>query len=168
MEWERIRKRPEEYVGANLVDYDEGARAFSWTQARGLLDGLPGGGLNIAYEAIDRHVKGGRGDKLALRWIGRDDTIRDFTYAALGAAMNRFANVLAARGIGKGDGYSRCSAVPGSISPRNTLKNSSVFSPFFPFGPSYQGPNDDRRCQRSSPPKLLPPQIEPGGKNSQP
>ncbi len=48
MEWERIRKRPKDYVGANLVDYDEYAKAFSWTQARGLLDGLPGGGLNIA------------------------------------------------------------------------------------------------------------------------
>ena len=42
MELERIQKRPEEYVGANLVDYDECAKTFSWTQARGLLDGLPG------------------------------------------------------------------------------------------------------------------------------
>ncbi len=103
MEWKRIQKRPEDYVGANLRDYDELARTFSWTQARELLDGLPGGGLNIAHEAIDRHVKAGRGDKLALRWIGRDDTIRDFTYAALGAAANRFANVLAQSGIGKGE-----------------------------------------------------------------
>ena len=63
MEWERIRKRPEDYVGANLLDYDECARTFSWTQARGLLDGLPGGGLNIAHEAIDRHVKAGRGEQ---------------------------------------------------------------------------------------------------------
>ena len=82
MELERIRKRPKEYVGANLADYDECARTFSWTQARALLDRLPGGGLNIAHEAIDRHVKAGRGGKLALRWLGRDDSVRDFTYAA--------------------------------------------------------------------------------------
>jgi acetyl-CoA synthetase len=89
MEWERIRKRPEEYVDANLRDYEACARTFAWTQARALLEGLPGGGLNIAHEAVDRHVKAGRGDKLALRWIGRDDAIRDFSYAALGAAANR-------------------------------------------------------------------------------
>ena len=138
MELERIRKRPEEYVGANLVDYDECAKTFSWTQARGLLDGLPGGGLNIAHEAIDRHVKAGRGGKLALRWIGRDDSIRDFTYATLGAAVNRFANVLAERGIAKGD---RVSSLLGRvpelyIGALGTLKNGSVFSPMFSaFGP---------------------------------
>ena len=82
----RIRKRSEDFAGANLRHYDEYARTFSWTQARALLDGLPGGGLNIAYEAVDRHVKAGHGSKLALRWIGRDDTIRDFTYATLSQA----------------------------------------------------------------------------------
>jgi acetyl-CoA synthetase len=103
-----------------------------------LLDGLPGGGLNIAYEAIDRHVKAGRGGKLALRWIGRDDTVRDFTYAALGAAVNRFANVLAQRGIGKGDRvFSLLGRVPELyIAALGTLKNASVFSPLFSaFGP---------------------------------
>ena len=138
MEWERIRKRPEDYAGANLLDYDEYAKTFSWAQARGLLDGLPGGGLNIAYEAVDRHIKAGRGGKLALRWIGRDDSIRDFTYAALGAAVNRFANVLAQRGIAKGD---RVSSLLGRvpelyIGALGTLKNGSVFSPMFSaFGP---------------------------------
>jgi acetyl-CoA synthetase len=138
MEWERIRKHPEGYVGANLLHYDEYAKAFSWLQARELVDGLPGGGLNIAHEAIDRHVKGGRGDKLALRWIGRDDTIRDFSYGALGAAVNRFANVLAQRGIGQGDRvYSLLGRVPELyIAALGTLKNGSVFSPLFSaFGP---------------------------------
>ena len=51
MEWQRIRKRPEDYVGANLQDYEEYAKQFAWSQARALLDGLPGGGLNIAHEA---------------------------------------------------------------------------------------------------------------------
>ncbi len=138
MEWERIRKRPDACAGANLVDYDEYARTFSWTHARALLDGLPGGGLNIAHEAVERHVKAGRGDKLALRWIGRDDTIRDFTYATLGAAINRFANVLAQRGIAKGDRvFSLLGRVPELyIAALGTLKNGSVFSPLFSaFGP---------------------------------
>ena len=138
MEFERIQKGPEDCVGANLRGYDEYARTFSWTQARALLDGLPGGGLNIAYEAIDRHVKAGRGNKLALRWIGRDDSIRDFTYAALAAAVNRFSNVLAQRGIKKGDRvYSLLGRVPELyIGALGTLKNGGVFSPLFSaFGP---------------------------------
>jgi acetyl-CoA synthetase len=138
MELERIRKGPGDCAGANLRDYDEYARAFSWTQARALLDGLPGGGLNIAYEAVDRHVKAGRGNKLALRWIGRDDTVRDFTYAALAAAVNRFSNVLVQRGIKKGDRvYSLLGRVPELyIGALGTLKNGGVFSPLFSaFGP---------------------------------
>ena len=138
MEWERIRKRPEDRVGANLVDYDEVAKTFSWDDARALLDGLPGGGLNIAHEAVDRHVQAGRGDKLALRWIGRDEEIRDHSYAALGAAMNRFANVLAARGVARGDRvFSLLGRVPELyIAALGTLKSGCVFSPLFSaFGP---------------------------------
>ncbi len=138
MEWERIRKRPEDYVGANLLDYDAYARAFSWTRTRALLDGLPGGGLNIAHEALDRHVLAGRSDKLALRWIGRDEQIRDFSYAALRAEANRFANILAQHGIAKGDRvFSLLGRVPELyVAALGTLKNGSVFSPLFSaFGP---------------------------------
>ena len=138
MDWERIRKRPEDCVGANLLDYEEHARTFSWAQARALLDGLPGGGLNIAHEAVDRHVLAGRGDKLALRWIGRDDQIRDFSYAALRAQTNRFANVLAQRGMAKGDRvFSLLGRSPELyVAALGTLKNGSVFSPLFSaFGP---------------------------------
>lgn len=136
--WESIRKRPEDYIGANLANYIDFARTFSWADARALLDGLPGGGLNIAYEAIDRHAKAGRGNKLALRWIARDESIRDFTYAALGAQVNRFANTLVRHGIGKGDRvFSLLGRVPELyISALGTLKNGSVFSPLFSaFGP---------------------------------
>ena len=53
----------------HLQDYDAERRAFSWDVARSALDGLPGGGLNIAHEAIDRHVARGAGAKTALRWL---------------------------------------------------------------------------------------------------
>ena len=103
-----------------------------------LLDGLPSGGLNIAHEALDRHVLAGRGDRLALRWIGRDDQIRDFSYAVLRAHANRFANILAQRGIAKGDRvFSLLGRVPELyVAAFGTLKNGSVFSPLFSaFGP---------------------------------
>jgi len=51
---------------------------------RGELAGLPGGrGLNIAHEAVDRHANGPRRDHLALRWLGKDGAVRDFTYVDL-------------------------------------------------------------------------------------
>ena len=137
-EWARIRKPLDDYHEANLRDYDGYARTFSWDRARTLLDGLPGGGLNIAHEALDRHVKAGRGDKLALRWIARDGAIRDFSYAALGSEVNRFANTLVQHGIRKGDRvFSLLGRVPELyIAALGTLKNGSVFCPLFSaFGP---------------------------------
>jgi acetyl-CoA synthetase len=138
MEWERIRKGPNDHSAANLCDYQQYADSFSWTQARALLGGLPGGGLNIAYEAVDRHLAAGRGSKLALRWIGRDARQQDFSYDDLGKAVNRFADLLARSGVGKGDRvFSLLGRVPALyIAALGTLKNGSVFSPLFSaFGP---------------------------------
>jgi acetyl-CoA synthetase len=50
---ETIHKKPQAAATANLKDYDAARRAFRWDDARRQLDGLPGGGLNIAYEAVD-------------------------------------------------------------------------------------------------------------------
>ena len=47
-------------VAPNLADYAAECRAFTWDAARHALDGLPGGGLNIAHEAVDRHARGPR------------------------------------------------------------------------------------------------------------
>ena len=78
---ETIHKRSDQVVRANLKDYDAGRASFTWDAARALLAGLPGGGLNIAHEAIDRHVAAGLGDKVAIRWIAKDESRHDFTYA---------------------------------------------------------------------------------------
>ena len=57
----------------NLVDYDAERSAFSWARAREALAGLPGGGgLNIAFEAVDRHAAGSLADHVALRYLARD------------------------------------------------------------------------------------------------
>ncbi|MDP1731621.1 MAG: AMP-binding protein, partial [Devosia sp.] len=133
-----IPKRPEDAARANLGDYDQVRRVFSWDSARALLDGLPGGGLNIAHEAIDRHLGRGLGDKVAIRWIAKDETRLDFTYADLKAETNRFANTLRALGVGKGDRvYSLLGRVPELyIAALGTLKTGAVFCPMFSaFGP---------------------------------
>ena len=139
MRWATIHKpRPTDPVTPNLSDYARACREFSWNTARGELEGLPGGSLNIAFEAVDRHLAKGRSNKLALRWLGKDGETKDFTYLELSKAANRFANVLKRFGIGKGDCvFTVLGRVPELyIAAIGTLKNGSVLSPLFSaFGP---------------------------------
>jgi acetyl-CoA synthetase len=136
--WQPIKKRPQDAAGANLADYDRERAAFSWDAARALLDGLPGGGLNIAYEAIDRHVAHGLGDKTALRWIGQDLSVRAFSYDDLRRQTNRFAGLLGRLGLAKGERvYSLLGRRPELyVAAFGTLKAGGVFCPMFSaFGP---------------------------------
>ncbi|HWJ23546.1 MAG TPA: acetate--CoA ligase [Gemmatimonadaceae bacterium] len=126
-------------VPPNLADYEAARAGFSWVDAgRRELDGLPGGGLNIAHEAVDRHAAGARADHLALRWLGKRGERRDLSYADLRALSNRFANVLAELGVRAGD---RVFVLAGRIpelyvAALGTLKHRAVFCPLFSqFGP---------------------------------
>jgi len=123
---------------SNPHGYAAMCREFSWEKARSELNGLPGGGLNIAYEAVDRHVARGDGARLALRWLSKTGERRDFRYADLASLSSRFANVLKRAGVGKGEVvFSLAGRVPELyIACLGTLKNGSVFSPLFSvFGP---------------------------------
>ena len=63
-----------------------------------------GGRLNTCYNALDRHVEGGRGEQLALIYDSPvTQTILTFTYRELRDAVATFAGVLAAQGVGRGD-----------------------------------------------------------------
>jgi len=63
-----------------------------------------GARTNITYNALDRHVEGDRQDKIALIWEGNEPTEdRKFTYAQLKDEVCKFANVLKAQGVKKGD-----------------------------------------------------------------
>jgi acetyl-CoA synthetase len=122
----------------NVLDYDAACSRFSWDTARLLLDGLPGGSLNIAYEAVDRHVLHGRGTHTALRWLGRGGERRDISYAELATLSNRFANVLNSLGLVSG---ARVFLLAGRIpalyaAVLGTLKHGSVACTLFSaFGP---------------------------------
>ena len=139
MTWETIEKpRGGWAVVPNLLDYEQTRAAFSWKAARQDLDGLPGGGLNIAYEAVDRHCTGPRGDRLALRWLGKRGEVRDFSYGDLRALTNRFANVLTRLGVARGERvFLLAGRIPELyISALGTLKIGGVFCPLFSaFGP---------------------------------
>jgi acetyl-CoA synthetase len=62
-----------------------------------------GGQLNVSYNCLDRHVEAGRGDRVALNWLGEDGSERTLTYADILADVERFANALTDLGIKKGD-----------------------------------------------------------------
>ncbi len=140
MTWKTIEKPQGGWaVVPNLLDYDKVRAGFSWEAARRELDGLPGGrGLNIAYEAVDRHAASALRDHLALRWLGKRGETRDFTYADLRGLTNRFANVLKRLGLSPGERvFMLTGRIPELyISALGTLKNRNVFCPLFSaFGP---------------------------------
>ncbi|HET9127643.1 MAG TPA: acetate--CoA ligase [Propionibacteriaceae bacterium] len=108
---------------------------FSWSWVRSQLEGLPGGGLNIAHEAVDRHASGPRRDRVAFRFVGPGI---DVTYAELERRINRFANVLRGLGVSRGE---RLFILAGRIPELyvgmlGSLKAGVVVSPLFSaFGP---------------------------------
>ena len=123
--------------GGGVATTAEFLQRFTWEQARELLDGLPGGGLNIGYEAVDRHVVAGHGNDTAIRWIGKDHRL-DLTYGRLADMTSRFANVLIDHGCEPGDSvFALMGRVPELyVTAIGTLKAGMVFTPLFSaFGP---------------------------------
>ena len=122
-------------VQPHLVDWARTRSEFRWQDTR---RGLPGGGLNIAFEAVERHAHGARAQHTALRWLAADGTSRTFTYAELSRESNRFANVLVALGLARGDTiFFLAPRVPELyIGVLGALKAGLVVSPLFSaFGP---------------------------------
>ncbi|HET9689402.1 MAG TPA: AMP-binding protein, partial [Pseudolabrys sp.] len=76
------------------TSYDPNSMSIKWFE-----DGT----LNVCYNCVDRHLAK-RGDQTAILWEG-DDPREDkkLTYKQLHADVCRFANVLKARGVKKGD-----------------------------------------------------------------
>lgn len=134
-----ILKTPDDLrVTPHLSDYDAQCARFTWDAARGSLAGLPGGGINIAHEAVDRHLTTPTREHVALRWIGKRSQRRDIRYDELSQLANRFANVLRELGVAKGDRlFILCGRIPELyIAALGALKAGVVVSPLFSaFGP---------------------------------
>ncbi len=62
-----------------------------------------GGQLNVSYNCLDRHVKAGRGDKVAYYWEGEPGDRRVLTYKDLLDEVSRCANALKELGVRRGD-----------------------------------------------------------------
>lgn len=121
-----------------LADHEATRAAFSWQQARSELAGLPGGGLNIGYEAVERHALGPRALHVAIRWLGKNGAQSDISYAELSRRSNRFANALVSLGLQRGDVvFVMMTRLPELyVAVLGALKAGMIVSPLFPaFGP---------------------------------
>jgi len=61
------------------------------------------GTLNACYNAVDRHVSEGRGDRVAFHFVGEPGDTETITYADMLDRVQRAANGLLRLGVGKGD-----------------------------------------------------------------
>jgi acetyl-CoA synthetase len=92
--WDRVAQElPWMAPYTEVLDWSDAPRARWFT----------GGKTNASVVCLDRHLDGPRADALALRWEGEPGDRRDLTYRELHAEVCRFANVLKARGVGRGD-----------------------------------------------------------------
>ncbi len=62
-----------------------------------------GGQTNIVQNCLDRHQKTWRKNKLSLVWVGERGDVRTYSYFALNRDVSKFANVLKAMGVKRGD-----------------------------------------------------------------
>src|SRR6266850_447706 len=90
-------------VRPNLGDYEKMRRSFTWDDAAKGIEGLPGGGLNIAHECIDRHLKTARRSKPALLWEDKDGRRERYTFEEFKEHVDRTSQVLLSLGVQKGD-----------------------------------------------------------------
>jgi acetyl-CoA synthetase len=61
------------------------------------------GQLNVSENCLDRHVKAGKGAKVAYHWEGEPGDVRTLTYQDLLDETQRCANALKELGVAKGD-----------------------------------------------------------------
>ncbi len=117
------------------VDYADAMANFSVDDVAATLSGSFAVGLNACVECCDRHATAGR---VALDWEGMDGRREQWRFEDLRTQAARFANLLAAHGIGAGD-------VVACLLPRTpmllvvilgTWRAGAVYQPLFTaFGP---------------------------------
>ncbi len=104
--YERSINDPEGFWGeaAEAIDWDRKWDRVLDADAEPAARWFVGGELNTCYNCVDRHVKAGRGDQAALIYdspvTGQQKT---YSFRELQDSVARFAGVLRARGVTKGD-----------------------------------------------------------------
>ncbi len=98
-------ENPEQFWGkiAETLDWFK-----KWDKVWESTDSFPGkwfigGKLNVSYNCIDRHIKNGRGDQVAIIWEGDDGIEKRFSFMELLKQVSKVANAMKAAGLKKGD-----------------------------------------------------------------
>ena len=94
-----------------LAFWDEQAKALTWEKpwTQTLQWDAPyaqwfvGGKINASFNALDRHVIEGRGDRVAFHFEGEPGDTRTITYAQMLADVSKAAHALTQIGINAGD-----------------------------------------------------------------
>jgi acetyl-CoA synthetase len=109
--WKRSIEEPEAFWGEIAGEYVEWFKKwdkvedYNFNIKKGpiYVKYFQGGKLNISYNCLDKHLKT-RGNKIAIQWEGNEPgEQKSFTYKQLHEEVCKFANVLKANGIKKGD-----------------------------------------------------------------
>jgi len=87
----------------NLQDYEVACKEFTWASVDKEFDWSAGAPYNVAYEAIDRHARNWRRNKIALYSITANNEVRKYTFGELSELTSRFASGLLKMGAVKGD-----------------------------------------------------------------
>ncbi|TSD96646.1 propionyl-CoA synthetase [Skermania sp. ID1734] len=89
---------------AAAIDWDSAPRRALDDSNAPFYRWFPDGQLNTCVNAVDRHVAAGRGDQAALIYDSAMTGVqRTYTYAELQERVARFAGVLVAQGVTRGD-----------------------------------------------------------------
>jgi len=91
---------------ADILDWYQkwSGPVHTWDPATARCTWFKGAKLNASYNCLDRHIKAGRKDKIAILWEGDEPgKDRKLTYQQLYLEVNRLANVLKKLGVKKGD-----------------------------------------------------------------
>jgi acetyl-CoA synthetase len=92
--WTDMANRLEWYSPWEQVFDDSNKPFYKW---------FTGAKFNIVHNAIDRHLKTWRRNKLALIWEGEDGSQRTFSYLAVNREVSKLASVLKGMGVEQGD-----------------------------------------------------------------
>ncbi|MDR7521316.1 MAG: acetate--CoA ligase [Armatimonadota bacterium] len=102
--YERARADPERFWEAAAEElhwFRRWDRVLEWTPPDAKW--FVGGRTNIAYNCLDRHLRGARRNKAAIVWEGEPGEQRVLTYWDLAREVNRCANALLSLGVRRGD-----------------------------------------------------------------
>ena len=100
------RRDPEGFwrAASLAIDWNRTPESIVDRSRRPSPEWFPGGELNTCFNALDRHVRDGRGEQAALIYDSPvTGTVRRYSYLELLGEVERFAGALARDGVVKGD-----------------------------------------------------------------